>query len=173
MKTASSENGKLFEDLLSLREDVFRICLGFSRDPTDAEDLSQEVYLKAYRGIADVHTPYAAREWLFRITRNTCLDHAKREMTARRHVQSLDPAEASDERTPDVAADTTERLSALKRTIAGLPKKQREILVLREYGRLSYQELGRTLGIREGTVMSCLNRARRAVIDHLKEAGYA
>ncbi len=173
MTTPPVETGALFEDLLAMREDIFRICLGFSRDPVEAEDLCQEVFLKAYRSLDGVRAPYAAREWLFRIARNTCLDHAKRQMTARRFIRDSDPAEAVDERTPDAAADATERRRALKKAIARLPKKQRDVLVMREYGRLSYEELGRTLGVREGTVMSRLNRARRAVVDLMKEAGYA
>ena len=65
-----------------------------------------------------------------------------------------------------------ERLAILKNAVEQLPKKQREVFVLWEYGRLSYDELARTVGIKTGTVMSRLNRARRAVANFMNEAGH-
>jgi RNA polymerase sigma-70 factor (ECF subfamily) len=64
----------------------------------------------------------------------------------------------------------SERLASLKTAISRLPKKQREVFVLREYGGLSYEELARVVGAKSGTVMSRLNRARTAVASFLKEA---
>src|SRR5512143_93512 len=74
----TEEEVKLFEDMMSCRETVFRICLGFTRNPPDAEDLCQDIYLKAYGRLGDLRRPSSAREWLFRIARTTCLDRAKR-----------------------------------------------------------------------------------------------
>jgi RNA polymerase sigma-70 factor (ECF subfamily) len=79
----TKDESMLFEEMMTYREDVFRICLGFSRNPFDAEDLSQDVYLKAYKNIDKIHTPYAIKEWLFRVARTTCLDHHKKLRIAR------------------------------------------------------------------------------------------
>lgn len=65
--------------LLAHREEVFRVCLGFSRDYSEAEDLTQEAYLKACRSLGGLKNPLQAREWLLRIARNTCLDTIKKE----------------------------------------------------------------------------------------------
>jgi len=169
----AEDEAKLFEEMMTYQEAVFRICLGFSRNPSDAEDLSQDVYLKAFRSIGRIHSPYAAKEWLFRVARTTCLDHQKKRRVARLFLhRAPEPAEGLDRTTPEVFADTNERLKVLKKAVGRLPKKQREIFVLREYGHLSYEELARTVGAKAGTVMSRLSRARRAVARFIKEAGH-
>jgi RNA polymerase sigma-70 factor, ECF subfamily len=164
------EDTKLLEDMMTCREAVFRICLGFSSNASDAEDLSQDVFLKAWRSLDRVRHPYLVKEWLFRIARNTCLDHVKQ----RRLVRDLERAEgsgtAADPQTPETLSVRDERLGSLKTAVARLPRKQREVFVLREYGGLSYEELGRLVGAKAGTVMSRLNRARTAVAAFVKEA---
>jgi RNA polymerase sigma-70 factor (ECF subfamily) len=160
---------KLFANMMTCQEAVFRICLGFSRNASDAEDLSQDVFLKAYRSLGRVRHPYLVKEWLFRIARNACLDHLKR----RRHALRLEMTAGSpsiDPRTPETLSATDERLRSLKTAVARLPRKQREVFVLREYGGLSYEELGRIVGAKTGTIMSRLNRARTAVASYVKEA---
>ncbi|HUT08149.1 MAG TPA: RNA polymerase sigma factor [Candidatus Latescibacteria bacterium] len=166
----AEEEAKLFEEMMTHQEAVFRICLGFSRNPSDAEDLSQDVYLKAFRSIGRIHSPYAVKEWLYRVARTTCLDHHKKRRVARLFLHRVpDAADGLEWTTPEVSADTNERLNILKKAVGRLPKKQREIFVLREYGHLSYQELARTLGAKAGTIMSRLNRARRAVMKIMGE----
>ena len=61
-----------------------------------------------------------------------------------------------------------EQLHALKAAIQELPKKQREVFVLRKYGDLTYQEIAETLKIKEGTVKSRFGRASKAIIAHMK-----
>lgn len=165
----NEEEARLFEELMAWREDVFRICLGFSRNTSDAEDLSQEVYLKALRNIGTVRTRGASRGWLLRIARNTCLDHQKKA----RLFGLLKSGVAADESRVSAAPDDSEesrvRLAQLKKAIGRLRRKQKEVFVLREYGHLSYEEVARTLGLKMGTVMSQLNRARKSVVDFMKE----
>jgi len=166
----TGEETKLFEEMMAYKEDVFRICLGFSRNASDAEDLSQDIYLKAYQSLGRIHTPYAVKEWLFRVARTTCLDHRRRAAVRRLFLRRpLGSDEGVERTTPELSAEAGEQLNVLKNAVTRLPGKLREVFVLREYGHLSYQETARTLGIKEGTVMSRLNRARRAVIDRMKE----
>lgn len=154
---------------MAWREDVFRICLGFSRNPSDAEDLSQDVYLKALRKIGTIQTPGAARGWLLRIARNTCLDHQKRARLFRLFKDRVAADEPRVTTAVEVREEPPARLAQLKKAIGRLPRKQREAFVLREYGQLSYEEVAGTLGIKMGTVMSRLNRARRSVADFMRE----
>jgi RNA polymerase sigma-70 factor (ECF subfamily) len=166
----TQEEAKTLETLMGHQEAVFRICLGFSRNPSDAEDLAQDVYLKAFRKIATIRNPNSHKEWLFRVARNVCLDYQKKTRKVRLFPSRDENLEASvrDEILEDPDEDG-DRLKKLKRAVARLPRKQKEVLVLREYGHFSYQELARTLQIKEGTVMSRLNRARRAVLKLMKE----
>lgn len=163
------ETVKLDEELMTYQEDVFRICLGFSRNPLDAEDLSQEVYLKALRKIGSVRKPGALRAWLLRIARNTCFDHQRKKRLFGLFRRSVPRRDTRESPAQQEHLDTRERLFKLKEAVRRLPGKQREVFVLREYGHLSYAELAETLGLKQGTVMSRLNRARKAVLDFMRE----
>jgi len=165
------EKEKVFEEMLSWSENVFLICLGFSKNPQDAEDLSQEAYLKAYQKIGSLQSAASAREWLFRIVRNTCLDN-KKKLTPF-HLFSLKSVPDSPEyETPESQIIRGEQIQILKREVRALPKKLKEVFILREYGHLSYQEIAIVLGIPQGTVMSRLNRARQAVARGIKEVDH-
>jgi RNA polymerase sigma-70 factor (ECF subfamily) len=166
---STEETADLGEEMMTYQEDIFRICLGFSRNPQDAEDLSQEVYLKAFRKIGTVHEPAALRAWLLRIARNTCLDHQKNGRLFGLFKRRVTPDEARENPVQQGHADLRELLAKLKEAVRRLPGKQREVFVLREYGHLSYAELAETLGLKQGTVMSRLNRARKAVRDRMYE----
>lgn len=163
------EKTKLGEKMMTYQEDVFRICLGFSRNPSDAEDLSQDVYLKAFRKIGSVREPGALRAWLLRIARNTCLDHQKKSRLFRLFQRRVTPDDARENPPQHEQMDTGERLAKLKEAVRRLPRKQRVVFVFREYGHLSYTEMAETLGLRPGTVMSRLNRARQAVQKWMNE----
>lgn len=164
-------DAKLFEDLMTFREAVFRICLGFTQNPTDAEDLCQDIYLKACGRVGDLRQASSAREWLYRIARTTCLDHVRRRRLLKPSGSPLRPEDMPDTTTPECLALARERRDLLKTAVRRLPRKLREVFVLREYGQLTYEELSRVLGAKTGTVMSRLNRARAAVARLVKERG--
>ncbi len=162
----TEEQTKVFDEMLNHKEVVFRICLGFSKDPWDAEDLTQEVYLKAWRKIGTLNDTNLLRAWLFKVARNTCLDHINK-----MRLRKLFRPGAEEEReprdhngkTPERHLEHREQLDLLKKAVGALSVKLREVFVLKEYGHLSYREIAAAVGIREGTVMSRLNRARREV----------
>lgn len=156
------------EALLAYQETVFRICLGYAQIFADAEDLTQEAYLKAYQGLAGLRKPSLAKEWLFRIAKNICLDHQRKMRTRRILLRRVahEPTRFS-RLAPDEELDR--RIRLLKSAIHSLPEKLRAPFVLREYGRLTYEELANMLGLNKGTVMSRLSRARRRVAAALQE----
>lgn len=153
----------LFARLAACRDDVFRLCLGFSRDAAAAEDLCHDVFLKAFARASSLREPAGMRIWLLRIARTTCLDHHRRLRLAPTVPLESAPDAAADRPGPEGLSEANEERLRLKTAIRALPRKQREILVLREYGGLSYEDLARVLRLRPGTVMSRLNRARKAV----------
>lgn len=164
------------ESLFVHRETVFRICLGFSRNYAEAEDLAQDVYLKAHRNLLRLKNPDMAREWLFRIAKNACLDHQKTsrlrrlllfQWTARR--PEIRPAAGNGAPGDSASLPPQPRLSDLKAAVRSLPPKLREAFILREYAHLSYEEIGVALDLKTGTVMSRLHRARAAAARKLQE----
>jgi len=160
-----------FQDLMEYKNTVFRICLGFSKNFSDAEDLTQDIYLKAYLKLGSLNNPGKKKKWLFSIAKNTCLDSIKKN---RRRSKTIipDKNEHYTKETPESLTEFKEQLKILKTTISRLPKKQHEIFILKEYAHLSYQEIASTLGIKEGTVMSRLNRARQFVITRMRRHLY-
>jgi RNA polymerase sigma-70 factor (ECF subfamily) len=157
-----------FEELMALRESVFRICLGFCRNASDAEDLTQDVYLKAFRNLKGLKDPDLKKPWLYRIARNACLDH-HRSLAARRGRELSAADNGIARENPEAETERDEQVGRLKEAVNSLPKRLKEIFVLREYGHLSYEEIARTAGVRRGTVMSRLSRARRAVLARFEE----
>lgn len=158
----TARESKVLEALMAHKDKVFLICLGFSRNPTDAEDLTQDVYLKALRNIKSLTDLSLVKFWLFRVARNTCLDFGRKHKL-RRHSSLKPEYEQHESRTPESQLVSREQLRSLKTAIQQLPKKQREALILKEYGDLSCQEIAATLKIKHGTVMSRLNRARQGI----------
>jgi len=162
----------LRQELPGFQESVFRLCLGFARDTHDARDLTQETFVKA---LAHVRSAAEARDhlrfWLLRIARNTCLDRERR-LRVRRLFQTEQPPEAIDWRTPEAEASRNEQILIVRRAIARLPRHLREVLVLRHYGELSYEEIAGILKTGAGTVMSRLSRGRAALIQYYGEEQY-
>ena len=167
VKEKTAEKSKVFEELMAFQEKVFLICLGFSRNKTDAQDLTQEVYLKVYRNIGTLKDLSLSKFWLFRITRNTCLDFIRKHRLHRLSSLELDQ-EPKELKTPESQLIFQEQLRALKVSIQKLPKKLRDVFILKEYGGLSYQEIAEVLKIKEGTVPSRLTRARQAIMNQMK-----
>jgi RNA polymerase sigma-70 factor (ECF subfamily) len=153
-----------FDRLLDHREGVFRICLGFCTSYEEAEDLAQDVFVKAVQSIGQLERADLAKFWLFRIAKNAGLDHKikmrRRGELLRTWAKTVLPPGAA---RPEIAAEPDEKLPRLKAAVRRLPSRFREVFVLREYGHLSYDEIGRTLGIGTGTVMSRLARSRKKV----------
>ncbi len=158
---------QLLDALLAHRRTVFLICLGFTRHRWDAEDLTQETYVRAQERLTQLRDPEAARAWLCRIARNTCLDHLRRARW-RRLLASDDPPEVATRETPATLIEHQEQLVALKRAIEALPRRLRDVFVLRTYGELSYADVGRALNLRLGTVMSRLHRARVQLVRQME-----
>ena len=166
--TAVQENkSQVFEELMTYQKKVFLICLGFSRNASDAQDLAQDVYLKACKNIDTLGDPSLAKFWLFRIARNTCLNFQKKHRLDRFSAFKI-TQKIKDPQTPESEMIHQEQLRLLKEAIHKLPKKQQDVFIMKEYGDLSYQEIAETLKIEFGTVMSRLNRARQAIKEQIK-----
>src|SRR5206468_1426174 len=133
------------------RRTVYQLCYRFVSNHEDASDLSQDVFLRAYRGLRRFRGESSLATWLYRIGVNVCLNRVA--------VKSL-ATEPLDERQPvDDGAETVsermlraERAARVRAAIAQLPRKQRATLILRMYHELSHQEIAGVLGSSVGAV---------------------
>lgn len=152
--------------------DVYTLARYLLRNTTDAEDATQECYLRAFRHF-DTFRGGPIKPWLLAILRNVCrAEYARRGTLSALVGENLDAAEQSaeglwgeGEATPEAA--TLRRLDgeAVQRLIALLPDQFREALVLREINELSYREIAEVIGVPVGTVMSRLARGRALLRD--------
>lgn len=153
--------------LQAFSDKVFCLCLGFMGNAADACDLTQDTLAKAL-----VHygqdNPEHVQAWLMAIARNSCLDQLRRRKT-RGPQQPVSEFTAIDWKTPEDNARQEEEIRIVRKAISRLPERLREVLVLREYGELSYEEIGRALTIPTASVRSRLNRARQAVLRFYQE----
>ena len=157
-----------FSELLAFSGLVFHICLGFSTNPFEAEELYQEVYLKAWSRIGSLRTRNSKKYWLVKIARNTSLNYLRKKKMDQGLISKNRTSMVNLE-TPETAMLKQEQLLALKEAVRHLAGRYQEVFVLREYGELSYAEISKALGIRVGTVMSRLNRARKKLRHDLAD----
>ena len=132
------------------------------------DDVLQEAYVKAYRGLKSFRGDSSVRTWLYRITYNACLDDLRR----RSKVTEL-PFETTIDRpagTPDPGDQAVLR-SGLAAALAALPEDQRAAVLLVDAEGFDYAAAGRVLGVAEGTVASRVSRARAALRSALGTGG--
>lgn len=167
-----------FEELVRLYEKrVYAVALRSSGSPEDAADITQEVFLRAWRSIESFRGDSGFSTWLFRITMNLCVDFA-RHKHAQPQIQPLVIGEEDSERpipdtapTPEEHLDNRELGRELAAALDEVSEEHRRIVLLRDVSGLSYTEIAEVLEISEGTVKSRLSRARIALRTVLLRRG--
>jgi RNA polymerase sigma-70 factor, ECF subfamily len=144
---------------------IYNMALASTRSPADADDLAQEVFLKAYRGLAAFRGDSAFRTWLYRVAVNLLRTHASRPGLLGRLRREEPAAEAESDpldRLPapgDFESDTVRR-EAIDRALRRLPVELRTAVILRDIDGLDYKEIAGVLDVPIGTVMSRIARGR-------------
>lgn len=180
VERARAGDASAFEELvLKYQQRVYNLTLRMTGNPDDAFDLSQEAFLKAWRGLETFHFESAFSTWLYRLTSNACLDFLRAQKRRRTvslttedddgdevQIELTDPAP-----TPEQAALASEDRWMLTKALDALDDEAREIITLRVINDLSYEKIGEVLGIKEGTVKSRLSRARDKLKKKLLQIG--
>ena len=140
------------------RESVWSVVISLVGDPVQAQDILQNVFFKAFRGLAGFRFRSALFTWIYRIARNECRNHLRKRGLPIVPLEDIlgSRYEADAARVPDGARN---RADALTSAVMQLPFKMREVVVLKYQEDLSYDEMSRILGCPPGTVASRLNRA--------------
>jgi RNA polymerase sigma-70 factor (ECF subfamily) len=139
---------------------IFNLIHNLIRDRDEADDLAQEVFIKAFRSLSGFKGQAQVYTWLYRIAVNRCLDWLKNR--GRRPEVSLERAGAAlqDSSAADAEVGQRELGRALERALGTLPPDYRAALTLREVDGLSYEEIAGVMDCSVGTVKSRLFRAR-------------
>jgi RNA polymerase sigma-70 factor (ECF subfamily) len=140
------------------QRDVYRLCYRYVNNHEDANDLAQEVFLRAWRGISRFRGESSFSTWLYRIAVNTCLNFR----ALRRPATQELPATLADPVPGAVArAESDEAARRLRTAVSRLPEKQRATLILKVYHELTHEEVAGILGTSVGTVKANLFHALR------------
>jgi len=158
---------------------LYGYAMVLTGDPTVAADLVQETYVRAMKPIRRLREGSNMKAWLYTILRDIRISQLRQQRTK---PSVLEPGADEDEDAADLIIETAKNPHALhvsnvevervRETIMRLPLEFREIILLREYGEFSYQEIAALLDCRPGTVMSRLARARSKLRTLLSITGY-
>ena len=133
------------------RRAVYLLCYRFVSNHEDASDLSQDVFLRAYRGLRSFRGQSSLATWLYRIGVNVCLNRVSAKKPLSESIEDRQFVDEKAESAPDRLLKD-ERSARVRAAIAQLPRKQRATLVLRMYHEMSHQEIADVLGSSVGAV---------------------
>lgn len=174
IRAAQGGDGRAFAEIVRrYQRAVYRVAYGLTRNASDADDLAQETFVRAYQALGRFRVGEPLYPWLARIATNQAFSlHRKRKRRPETPLEPLveagrqwgveaDPAD-------DLAA--SERTARLERAFAQLKPEHQAVLVLRAVEDLSYEEIAASLRVPVGTVMSRLSRARAELKARLAAA---
>src|SRR5262245_54088185 len=161
---------------------VFATAVRLLRNPAEAEDVAQDVFLRAFQRFDQIGASPAAAGWLKTVTTNACLNYLSRYRARWRFFSELDtPGQTEPIRHPPAGRTVpgpahdlgqAERREQLEQALRRLPDHQRVPLVLFHFDNRSYQDIALLLGVSLGKVKTDIHRGREA-LRHLLTAGHA
>ena len=169
-----------FSPLVEEHQDrVYRLALRLLGNEADAADAAQDAFIKAFTSLHSFRGDSRFGVWLYRLTNNICSGYLRRRkrqdavslQTENEEGEELELALPDERYTPEALLEKAEDVRAVREAIAALPEDCRQILLMREIGGLSYDELAKELRLEVGTVKSRLNRARKKLCVLLAENG--
>lgn len=149
---------------------AYYAALMYTHNRDDALDLSQEAFYRAYRALDTFDTTKNFYTWFYRILKNTCINFVTRRKTHNQvSADSEDrPELVSSDLNPEQIFEQSEQAEMLWMAINQLNEKDREIIILKEFQEMSYQEIADTLNIPQGSVMSRLYYARKRLLKEVE-----
>lgn len=166
VELAVSENSEAFGEIVRRWErKIFALCFGMLGREDDAGDAAQEAFIAAYRNLKNFRGEAKVSSWLHRIAVNQCLTIKRRQKT--RAEDFLDTDDGADERTfvaaahysPARVTEKGERLKIVRQAVGALPGDLRQVIVMKEFEEMTFQEISETLELPLSTVKSRLYTA--------------
>ena len=144
---------------------IFALCFGMLGREDDARDAAQEAFIAAYKHIGNFRGEAKVSSWLHRIAVNQCLTIKRRQKT--RAEDFLDDDDGSEDRTfvaaphhsPARKAEKIERMTLVRQAVGALPTELRQVIVMKEFEEMTFQEISETLELPLSTVKSRLYTA--------------
>ena len=170
-------NGLAWEKLVRAHtRRIYNLCYRFTGHRHEAEDMTQEVFLRVYRTLGSFHSDQGAfTTWMTSLTRNLLIDHYRRTKRDRITDSMEDAPQVESKpapgRLPDQDALDSELSEQVQRALAKVSPELREAVILRDLQGFDYKEIQKVLGVPEGTMKSRINRGRIELAKRLEEMG--
>jgi RNA polymerase sigma-70 factor (ECF subfamily) len=148
---------------------VFNLAYRVLGDYAEAEDATQEAFVRVWRGLSGFRGQARFTTWLYRIVHNLCLNRLPRLRRELLQTQPLDEVLVAPGPSPADLFDVRERLAFLHAQLNRLPEKYRLVLTLRYLQQLSYDEIAAALEVPMGTVKTHIHRARQLLRERLRQ----
>lgn len=169
IEQACSGDIKAFNEIVSSYGGrIYSYCLRMTNNKEDAEDLTQEVFIKVYKSISRFNNKCKFSTWVYRIAYNTCIDrYRKKKFKTVGLSEVAQPSDDADKFNPELNALQSEKARLIKECLANMKVQYRNIIILRDIQDHSYEEIASILKLPLGTVKSQISRARRALKKNL------
>ena len=152
---------------------VFNVAYKFVGKHDQAEDLTQDIFLKIFKSLDTFDRRANFQTWLISVSRNLCIDHyrsvRKERETIDRDVDTAELASVSPGPSQMAALEQRDRVELLRQALASLPKTLRTAVLMRDLQELSYHEIAHELRLPEGTVKSRINRGRTELARQIRK----
>ena len=170
---ARGGDASAFEELVRTYEaPVYRLALRMCGGRAeDAQEVAQEAFLAAWRGLPRFRGQCRFSSWLYKLTANAAVDHLRREKRRPAAVPLENAGEPADPHTPQEELERRELHRAVQQALDRLTPEHREVLILREIHQLRYDEIADSLSLDVGTVKSRISRARKQLRNFLLKSG--
>ncbi len=178
IQSALKGDEKAYETLLKKYKNlVFTIMMKMVRNPQEAEDLTQEAFMKAFNSLSSFNEEFAFSTWLMKIATNNCIDYLRKRKLKTYSIN--EPIQYKDEQieveipdeepSPEKSVLQSERKKLIEEAIDQLPERYRYVIILRHKEEKSYEEISEILNLPLGTVKAQIFRAREVLNKKLKE----
>jgi RNA polymerase sigma factor (sigma-70 family) len=155
------------------RRKVFNVAYKFVGRHEEAEDLTQDIFLKVFKSLETFDRRANFQTWLISVSRNLCIDHYR---SVRRERESIDREVDTADLAPPLGTQSQmarleqrDRVELLREALGGLPKTLRTAVLMRDIQELSYHEIAQKLRLPEGTVKSRINRGRNELARQIRK----
>lgn len=154
---------------------IYRLVFRMTGSAEDARDLTQDIFLNAFKNMNKFRKEAEVYSWLYRIAVNRCIDHIRKRQRHFWHLSGLFRETESQElleksfETPEDRMLAAERNGKIQKSLSQLKPEFRAVIILKDLDGLNYREIAGILGCSEGTVASRLNRARKELAKNLEK----
>ncbi len=179
VELAVNENPEAFGEIVTRWErKIFALCFGMLNREDEAKDAAQETFIAAYKNLSKFRGDAKVSSWLHRIAVNQCLTKKRREKT--RSENFLDESDSAEQKffaapknkMPSNLAEQTERLQAIRQAVNSLPEDLKQVIVMKEFEDMTFQEISDATDMPLSTVKSRLYTALKQLRMKLEKSSF-